>query len=94
MLYTAHIKSNIPIVKTTFVEMPHIEANADASNGVAKENVVAVAHTIAKTATISISFPNGPSTLFPRRGLTASENRCLSRLRTCIIKAKLIANAT
>ena len=47
-----------------------------------------------ETATISITLPQGPSTLSPIKGRTASEKRCLSRLRTCIIKAKLIASTT
>ena len=94
IVYTAHIKSKIPIVSVTLVDIPKTDANADAKSGVAKENVVAVAHTIAKIATMSISLPKEPSTLFPKRGLTASENRCLSLFLTCIIKAKQIARTT
>ena len=82
------------MVSVTLVEMPNTDAKAEAKRGVAKENVVAVAQTIAKTATISITLPQGPSTLSPIKGRTASEKRCLSRLRTCIIKAKLIASTT
>ena len=75
IVYVAQMSSNIKIVNVVLVGMFKIEASAEDNNGVAKENVVAVAHTMAKMAIISMIFPIDPSTLFPNSGLTASENR-------------------
>ena len=73
---------------------PNTEPIALVSRGVAREKVVAVAHTTAKIAITSITLPQKPSTLSPRRGRQASEKRWRSRLRTCIMKPKQTARIT
>ncbi len=68
--------------------MPNTRLMAMDKSGVAREKVVAVPASRAKTAVRSITLPQKPSTRFPRRGRQASEYFCLLRRRTWIMKPK------
>ena len=75
IVYILHISKSTKIVTVVVTSKPNTAPIALVSKGVASEKVVAVAHTTAKIARISINFPKTPSTLSPRRGRQASEKR-------------------
>jgi hypothetical protein len=72
MVYTLQMSNKIRIVIVVVEGIPKTTDSALVSNGVAKEKVVAVAHTIANTAVISMTCPKIPSTLSPNKGRIAS----------------------
>ena len=74
-VYMVQIRSKTQIVIMVVTSNPNTTPIPFVNRGVANENVVAVAHTTAKMAIISITCPRKPSTLSPKSGRHASEKR-------------------
>ena len=90
-VYTTQITTKMAMVRKLDSGIPVTVLMAMDNSGVAREKVVAVPARRANTAIRSITFPQGPSTFFPSKGLQASEYFCLLRRRTWIIKPKATA---